>query len=245
MKIQISRWFVLGATLATAGLALAQGGPPNGGGQPGTGGGQGGFGGGNYRNMTPQQRQQMQAQMREQQLRGALGQIGADEASQTAVLAFVKEQSDAATALQPKIAAMRALFRGTGGDDTAIKSALADYRSAVDVARKTRDAQTADLDKQISFSTKPKLEALLTMLGVIGDETAFVANLSGEARLPGGRGGGGYGGRGGRGGQGGGRNGGDGAGGATPDGAGGPPPAGDQGGGPQGGNMTPPPAPQE
>ncbi len=231
MKIQISRWFVLGATLATASLALAQGGPPN-------GGGPGGFGGGNFRQMTPEQRQQAQTQRRERQLRGALNQIGADEATQTAVLAFVKEQSDAATALQPKIAAMRALFRGTGGDDAAIKSALADYRSAVDSARKTRDAQTADLDKQISFSTKPKLEALLTMLGVIGDETAFVANLSGEARLPGGHGGGGQGGRGGRGGGGGfgGPNGG------APD-AGGP--GGGPDGGPRGGDMTPPPAPQE
>lgn len=238
MKIQISRWFVLGATLATASLALAQGGPQNGAPQPGTGGGQGGFGGGNFRNMTPEQRQQAQAQGRERQLRGALNQIGEGDATQTAVLAFVKEQSDAATALQPKIAAMRAFFRGNGGDDAAIKSALADYRSAVDAARKTRDAQTADLDKQISFSTKPKLEALLTMLGVIGDETAFVANLSGEARLPGGRGGGGGGGRGGRGGRGGfgGQNGG------APD-AGGP--AGDQAGGPQGDNMAPPPAPQE
>lgn len=238
MKIQILRWFVLGATLATASLALAQGGPQNGGGQPGMGGGQGGFGGGNFRQMTPQQRQQMQAQMREQQLRGALNQIGEGEVTQTAVLAFAKQQSDAATALQPKITAMRGLFRGNGADDAAVKSALADYRSAVDAARKTRDAQTADLDKQISFSTKPKLEAVLTMLGIIGDETAFVSNLSGEARLPGAGGRGGQGGRGGRGGGGGfgGRNGG------APD-AGGP--GGAPEGGPQGGEMAPPPPPQE
>lgn len=197
MKIQISRSLLLGATLATTGLSLAQGG---GGNRPNA-------------NMTPEQRQQMMAQRREQRLRGAMVTINADAAAQDAVIAFVKQQSDAATALAPKITAMRAAFSGNATDAT-VTAALADYRASVETARKTRAAQTADLDKQISFSTKPKLEALLTMLGIIGDETSFVANLSGDAALPG---------AGGRGGRGGGGQGGFGG-----------------GGGPQGGDMVPP-----
>jgi thioredoxin-like negative regulator of GroEL len=206
MKIQISRGLLLAATLATTGLALAQGGG-------GQGQGQGGGNRPNFRNMTPEQRQQYQAQMqvmmaqqREQQLRAALTTISADAATQDAVVAFVKLQSEAATALTPKIAAMRAAFAGNA-TDTAVTAALADYRASVEEARKTRETQTAALDKQISFSTKPKLEALLTMLGIIGDETSFVSNLSGDASLPGAGGRGGRGGMGGRGGQGG-RNGG-------------------------------------
>jgi len=244
MKNQISRCFLLGATLATATLCLAQGGQP-----PAQGGDQGGNNNQNFRNLTPEQRQQRQQQRQEQQLKGALRQAGASDADQTAVLAFVKEQRDAAAALAPKIDAMRKAFTGTA-DDATVKAALADYRSAVDAARKTRDSRIADLDKQISFSTKPKMEALLTMLGIIGDETAFVANLSGDARLPGAGGqggrGGGFGGRGGgQGGRGGGRGGQNGgAGGGGPQD--GPPAGGPAEGGAPGGDMTPPPPqPQE
>lgn len=199
MKIQISRCLLLGATLATTGLALAQNGGGNGN-RP------------NFANMTPEQRQQMMAQMqaqqaqrREQQLRGAMTTINADTATQDAVVAFVKQQSDAATALTPKITAIRAAFAGNA-TDAVVTAALADYRASVEEARKTRETQTAALDKAISFSTKPKLEALLTMMGIIGDETSFVSNLSGDATLPGagGRGGRGMGGRGGGGNGGGG-----------------------------------------
>ncbi len=246
MKTQISRCLLLGVTLATTGLALAQGGGQNGGGNGNRP---------NFRNMTPEQRQQMMAQMqaqqaqqREQMLRGAMATINADVATQDAVVAFVKQQSDAATALMPKITAMRAAFAGNATDAT-VTAALADYRAAVEEARKTRETQSANLDKTISFSTKPKLEALLTMLGIIGDETSFVSNLSGDAQLPGrggrggmggrggGMGGGGMGGRGGgmggRGGGFGGEQGGGFAGGGN--GAGGP-----QGGGPHDGDMVVP-----
>lgn len=183
MKNHTSRWLLLGATLATTGLALAQNGNGN---RP------------NWGNMTPEQRQQMQAQrqqqqdqQREGQLRGAMTSIGEAVPAQDAVVAFVKAQNAAAMALTPKIDAMRAAF-GKNADDAAVSAALVDYKSAVEAARKTREDQIGELDKQISFSTKPKLEALLTMMGIIGDETSFVANLSGNARLPGagGRGGG-------------------------------------------------------
>ncbi len=255
MKNKYAHVLSVGALCVLAGTSFAQGGGNNGGGNGGNRP--------NFANMTPAQRDAMRAQMRANQIRNSLTGAGFDDAAtQDAVVAFAAQQSQAATALLPKIEAIRAAFRDKA-DDTTVQTALAAYRSAVTDASSTREEALKDLEKTVSFSTKPKLEALLTMLGLIGDENGFVSNLAGQAQLPGAGGGqggpggmgGGPGGPGGMGGFGGGPGGMGGFGGGPggPGGMGGGPGGGgmggpgDMGGGPMGGgpgdNMAPPPPP--
>ena len=187
-----SRALTLGALGLLTAISCAQPGP---GMDPNAGNGQNNGGGGrgnrpNFANMTPAQRDAMRAQMRERQTRRALGSIGInDPATQDPIVKFANDQTVAQSAILPKIEALRADFRD-GVDEKTVAAALADYKAAVQTAQTARTAAIAGLDKQLSFSTKPKLEALLTMLGLIGDENGFVANLSGDARLPGAGGGG-------------------------------------------------------
>ncbi|RYX84922.1 hypothetical protein EON83_08265 [bacterium] len=194
MKTHFSRVLTVGALCVLASVSFAQqnGGGGGGGGrrgQNGQNGGGGGMGGQNFRNMTPAQREEMRATMRANQLRQGLTGAGfTDTATQDAVVEFAKTQGTTATGILPKIEALRAAFRDNA-DDKTVSDALAAYRTAVDEAEKTRATAIADLDKSISFSTKPKLEALLVMLGVIGDENGFVSNLAGQAQLPGAGGG--------------------------------------------------------
>lgn len=208
MKNQLTRVLTVGALCVIASTSFAQRGGGN-----GRGGQNGGNGGGNFqnfRNMTPEQREQMRTQMRATQTKAALTQAGfTDEATQQAVVDFANKQYTATTGILPKIEALRTAFRDNA-DEATVGAALTAYKTAVDDAEKTRDADIADLDKAVSFSTKPKLEAILTMIGLIGDENGFVSNMAGQAQLPGagggrggGFGGGGMGG-GGRGGMGGG-----------------------------------------
>jgi len=200
MKTHFTRVLSVGTLCVLASVSFAQGG----GGQGGQGGGGRGQGGQNFRNMTPAQREEMRAQMRQTQIKGALTAAGyTDDATQQAVIDYATTSVAASTGILPKIEALRAAFRDNA-DDKTVADALAAYRTAVDEAEKTRTTAIADLDKAISFSTKPKLEALLVMMGYIGDENGFVSNLAGQAQLPGagggrggGFGGGGFGGAGG------------------------------------------------
>lgn len=230
MKTNFSRVLSVGVLCVLASTSFAQRGGNN-------GGGGGGGNRPNFANMTPAQREAMRAQMRERQLRRSLAGGGVDDTqTQDAVIAYATQESTAANLILPKIEALRAAFTNNA-DDKTVSSALADYRSAVKDAQTARTTAISELDKSISFSTKPKLEALLVMLGIIGDENGFVSNLAGQAQLPGAGGG-----RGGGGGAGGGRGGGFGGGG----GMGGPGGGGGMGGGPGGGgDMAPPPPPQD
>ena len=97
-----------------------------------------------------------------------------------------------------------------------IATVLADFRAAVAAEKTRREAALKQLDEDISYSKNPRLDALLTMGGLIGDEASYVGGMGGGGGRggfggmggPGGPGGPGGGGRGGQGGQRGGQGGG-------------------------------------
>lgn len=193
---------VLGLTMAMSGVALyAQpANPPEGGNnQPG------GANRPDFRNMTPEQRQQWMRRMQEQRIRGALTPAGfTDAALQDAVIAFVNEQETATQELQRKERELGRVAREGGMADAQLATLLAEFRTAVAAEKTRREAATKALDAKIEFSKKPRLDALLTTMGVIGDESSIAGGM-GAGR---GMGGPGIGGRGGgRGGRGGGQNG--------------------------------------
>jgi hypothetical protein len=63
--------------------------------------------------------------------------------------------------------------RGVALTDQQLEAALADYQAAAEQEKARRQTAIEELDKQISFSTKPKLRALLMINGYIGDEAWF------------------------------------------------------------------------
>lgn len=154
--------------------------------------GQGGPGGGDFRNMTPEQREQAARQRREEAIRRQLNDAGYNEKEmQDAVVEFAHAQAQDENASQEKVRALSQAIRN--GADSEIATLLAQLRAEIAAAKTQRAAALAKLDEKIGYSRSPRLEAILVVAGLTGE---IEAN-------PGGRGGFGQGGRGGRGGQGG------------------------------------------
>lgn len=212
--------------LAAAPSARAQqdpGAPMDGG--PGQGGqNQGGNGRGNFQNMTPEQRQQLQAQMearrntqRQEWLRQAMTASGlTDVVMQNAVINYMMAQEKSRVTLQDQARALSNSLIKPETEPETLKIDLAAYRAAVAAANKQSAADLTALDAQVKYSTNPRIETLLTLLGVLGNETTQLGGIgaifpdSPYGNRGGGRGGRGQGGRGqgGQGGQGGGQMGG-------------------------------------
>ena len=219
---------MVGALLAMAGSALAQ--PPAGNGGLGQnppnvqpGGGAGGGGRPNFGNMTPEQRDQMIAQFRERRVRGQLDGAGiTDKAVQDAIVAHSVDREKTRQTLQDLGRALVEAVSTKGTTDEKIADALKKFQDAVAAERARRKGGEKALEVKISYSKSPKLLAVLTDMGLVGEETLAIGS------------GGGFGGRGGFGGFGGPPGGGPPGGG--PGGQGGPP----GGGGP--GFGGPPPA---
>ena len=208
----VATTLALGAITTTVMSAQAQDGGGPGGGFPGGGpggGGQGG-GGGFNRNMTPEQMEQFMAQRREQQIKRQMDQAGFTDAdAQAAVIAYANDQAKLAADLQTKMTAIRTGLQ-QNATDAQFATMLGDLRKAIADAKAKHTAATAELDTKVNYTKSPRMEAFLTVNGIIGDEAAFVTSLSGNG---GGRGMGGFGGAGGPGGRGGGQGGGQGGGG--------------------------------
>lgn len=166
-------------------------------------GGRGNRGG---RNLTPEQIQQMQTQMqarRDENIRRQLTQAGfTDTGVQDAIVAFANGQDTAGQSLQEKWRLINQAVRGETVTEPQLMSLLNSFRAQIDEEKARRAKATAALDAKISFSKKPRLDALLMTMGLTGEEAAFVNN-SGVSRNAFGGGRGGLGGPLGRGGQGG------------------------------------------
>ena len=181
-----------------------QGGPPRGG-RP------------DRRDMTPEQRQQMMQQMREQNTRETLTNAGfADIAVQDSVVAFVNEQEKATETLRDKARGINRAMRDETVSHAQLATLLADFRALAATEKARRAAAATELDAKIGYTKNARLDAVLLMSGIIGDGGAMLGGGGGRAGMggggPGGPGGrrGGRGGRGGQNGPGGGPNGGQG-----------------------------------
>lgn len=152
-------------------------------------------GGGNRPRMTPEQREQMRKQAelrRETEIRKTLTDAGfADKAIQDAVVAFANDQADGPRVdTRDNIRKLNQALRNNVTDEQ-ITLLLNDIRTDIETAKALRENALKELDKKIGYTQKPRLEAVLLLAGITGEN-------------PGGGGFGGRGGGGGRGGQGGG-----------------------------------------
>ena len=160
----------------------ANGGAPNGG-----------------QNMTPEQRAAAQQQRRDETLHGNLTTAGfTDKATQDAIVGYVDAYEGAKQKLRDtEEAKMVAGLRDKTTTDDQLTKLLTDFRTAAATLRDQRKAALVDLDGKIGYTKSPRLEAYLTMIGVVGDEASLLSEIGG------GRGGrNGFGGRGARGGNG-------------------------------------------
>ena len=176
----------------------------------GQGGGQGG-GRPDFRNMTPEQRQQFMQQRMEEGVRQQLTAAGVVKEVQDPIVEAWKAQQTARQDIAAKARELAQGLRPNGATDEELGIMLRDLREAVTAEKTRRDTAVKELDAKISYSKNPRLDAILTVLGLIGDESAY-SNMGGMAMGGrggfggGGPGGGGFGG-GGQGGRGGGQDG--------------------------------------
>ncbi len=152
--------------------------------------------GGKHANMTPEQREaaraQMQQQMqqrRETNLRTTLTNAGfADKGVQDAVIAFVNEQNgQERNDTRAKMRQLNQAVRNNANDQE-IAGLLAAIRAETEASKVQHEAALKELDAKIGYTTKPRLEAVLTLAGVTGENFG-----GGKAAFGGGAGRGGQG----------------------------------------------------
>lgn len=159
-------------------------------------------------NMTPEQLaqwQQRQAERTAQRetakwnwVRQTLIASGYTEAAtQDAVIAFMQAQEKAREPLRQQARALaETLVNGTVTDEKRVAD-LAAFRSAVEADKARYTSELAALDAAVKFSTQPRLETLLTLLGVVGAEAPTLGGVGAIFPQSPMAGGGGRGGRGG------------------------------------------------
>lgn len=180
--------------------------------QPAPGGGFGGGPGGpngappppDFRNLTPEQRQALADEirdlMREKTMRLMLENAGfTDKAVQDPIIAFSLAQENATQALRDKNGELMRAANDQTSTNGQIGALLNQFTGGVEDETARRKTALAALDAKINYSTQPRLAAVLTLLGLTGDEMAVVEGAAGGGRggMRGGFGGGGFGGPGG------------------------------------------------
>ena len=181
-----------------------------------------------FRNLTRDQREELmnrvQDFVREQTMRMMLENAGfTDKALQDNVINFANQQDQANEALREQSRKINEALRGEATPAVQLSALMNQLNTASAEAATKRTAALAALDAQIKYSTQPRLAAVLTVMGLTGDEMAIAGagGFGGRGGFGGGFGGfgggfggggfggpgGGFGGRGADGGDGGGRGG--------------------------------------
>lgn len=178
--MQQRKWMAGGlaaaVALGTAAVGHAQPVPPlaNGNGQ---GGGQQAWQ--IWQNATPEQRQQMIMGFMETQLRQQMTGAGfEDKALQDPIIAFWKAQETARQPLRDETDQLMDGLRNKTATNDEIGIMMRDVRDAVTEEKTRHDAAIKDLDTQVHYTKNPRLEAMITVMGLIGDEISY-SNLAG------------------------------------------------------------------
>lgn len=170
----------------------------NGGGAGGNAGGNAGGGGRGGQN----------AELRWEWIRQTLVASGyTDAAMQNSIIEFMKAQETARQPLREQAQALTVLLVNPKTQDADLQSGLATFRTAVAADQARYTTELTALDTSVKYSTQPRLETLLTVLGIVGQEAPTLGGvgvLFPESPMGTGGGRGNRGNRGNRGGQGGG-----------------------------------------
>jgi hypothetical protein len=130
-------------------------------------------------NLTPQQREQMFRKFMEDRLRASLTRHGfAQDELQDAVVEFSRVIENDRRTIREKSGK---LLEGMDqkASDAQIANLLADLRRSVSYAKIRRDRGRRVLNAKISFSKKPRLDAVLSLSGLGGDESPYLMSSFG------------------------------------------------------------------
>lgn len=131
--------------------------------------------------MTPEQRREAVRKGITDIVRGSMNRMGyTDAAMQDDVLAYAFEEEDALQVVRDKHREVVTAIMANPNDDETIVKLMADLRAAIEEAKEKRTATIKALDAKIDFSSKPRLEAFLSLSGITGDESLFIAGIFGN-----------------------------------------------------------------
>lgn len=129
--------------------------------------------------MTPDERQRFfEERMQEENehlLREALEWAGLNELPlQDTVIAFIREQEAARVPLRKQRQRLIAALRDRSHNGKEAQQAIVSWRKATQAVKEHYATALKELDAKIEYSKKPRLEALLTTLGLL-DDSSFMA----------------------------------------------------------------------
>jgi hypothetical protein len=158
--------------------------------QPNLGGGQGvnprttlppGINLQDWQKMTPEQRREAVLKAVEQTLRGGLDWMNVrDKPTQDAIVMFALEQEKALEPVREKHRKVAQSLLNPALPEQQVGVLMEELLVAEAEAREKRDAAVMALDKQISFSKKPRLTAFLALIGLTGEQTGFIGGVLGN-----------------------------------------------------------------
>ncbi|BCM94368.1 hypothetical protein IAD21_06275 [Abditibacteriota bacterium] len=135
-------------------------------------------------NMAPEQRQQLQQwlQTPEQQREAWIRQVAEasgfkDVKLQDDLIAFIEAQEKARTPLRAAAFALSKSLINPALTDEQLKTTMAGFRESVAKDQERYKTDLAVLDEKIHYSTQPRLELMLGVLGVVGPETATLGGV--------------------------------------------------------------------
>ncbi len=136
--------------------------------------------GADWQKMTPAQRREMIRKFTEQMLRGSMAWLGFnDPATQQAVIDCTVEQEEAVEPLRDQHRKVTRALLANALTERQAKDALARLRVAAKDAREARETAIATLEEKVAFSKNPRLEAFLSAIGLIGDESNLIGGVAG------------------------------------------------------------------
>lgn len=116
--------------------------------------------------------------MQENALRMTLTQSGFPEKNlQEAVLDFIYAQNQSRVKVQETGSKVLRAMGDKPEVATDITPIFTDYLDAVETAKTQREEATKALDEEIEFSKKPRLKALLTIYGIIGEAAWYTGDV--------------------------------------------------------------------
>lgn len=100
-----------------------------------------------------------------------------DTTTQNAVLTFIQKQEQERQTLRQQERQMAALLVSDQTTDDQLNAQLTTFRNAVVQSNARVTQALTALDGVVQYSTQPRLEMLLTVLGVVGQETASLGGV--------------------------------------------------------------------
>lgn len=144
----------------------------------------------NPTNRTPRRLRPKMADMTPEQafkerLRRQLINLGAiDAAPQEAVISYIYGEFAAKQTLLEKGGKLETAWKAPAQSNAEVAALLRDYQTAIEENRTRRVKAQAALQKTVDFANIPKVEALLTLLGIYGDGPTILGGSLGFNKIP-------------------------------------------------------------